>query len=607
MQQGQRAHDRGTRGPSDGEIQQAAVSPSPRRASPAAPSRPSAALRPYVRPLPVPPAFAAQFPNLPRVVLAVLYQRGLRDPEAVRTFLAPETAPLHDAASLPDIGPALDRLAAALRAGERIALYGDYDVDGVTSLALFAGALRLAGAEPLVALPRRDREGYGLHMAAVAALAEQGARVLVTLDHGVGAPAEIAEARRRGIDVIVIDHHDVPPNIPPALALIDPKRADSRYPFRGLASVGLAYKVATALLERIAPAKAADFAARALDLVALGTVADVAPLVDENRALVARGLARLNAPDGGRVGLRALCTIAGVRPGRLRARTISHVLGPRLNAAGRLDDAHLSFDLLTTDDAAQAERLARALDDLNRERQMLTEQLLARAEHELDEELPLALVGGPDYHLGVIGIVAARLVERWSRPAIVLHHGADEVRGSARSVEGFDVAWALRQCAHLLTRNGGHERAAGFALAPERLAQFQDTLQTLARAALGEQAERVWRVDAEVRLAELTFALAQALDLLEPFGEGNPPPLLLLRRVRIAERRRLGQPAPGPHLSLLLTDGRRRLRAVGFDMGERVGDLPAVLDALGYFELREHPRDGALEPRLRLCDLRPAA
>ncbi|MBI4506463.1 MAG: single-stranded-DNA-specific exonuclease RecJ [Chloroflexi bacterium] len=555
----------------------------------------------------MPPAFLALFPELPGVVAAVLYQRGLGDAAAARTFLAPQAAPLHDTALLPDIAPALDRLAAAVRAAERIALYGDYDVDGVTSLALFGEALRLAGAEPLVALPRRDREGYGLHMSAVTALAEQGTRVLVTLDHGVGAAAEVAEARRRGIDVIVLDHHEVPPRMPPALALIDPKRADSRYPFRDLASVGLAYKLATALLERAAPAAAAAFADRALDLVALGTVADVAPLVDENRGLVARGLAGLNAPAGGRVGLRALCAVAGVWPGRIRARTVSHTLGPRLNAAGRLDDARLSFDLLTTQDTAQAEHLARALDELNRERQALTEQLLVQAERDLDGGLPLALVGGPDYHLGVIGIVAARLVDRWARPAVVLHHGAAEVRGSARSVEGFDVAWALRQCAHLLTRNGGHERAAGFALAPEQLGPFQHALQALARERLGDKAAPPWRIDAEVRMAELTFELARALDLLEPFGEGNPPPLLLLRRVRVGERRRVGRPAPGAHLALLLTDGRRRLRAIGFDMGERIGALPDVLDALGYLELRELPRDGTLELRLRLCDLRPAA
>lgn len=578
----------------------------PEHAPRAASGQATAAPRPWRWPPPLPPGFAARFPDLLPPLVAVLYRRGLRDPDAVRAFLAPEAAPLHPTPLLPDAALALNRLTRALRAGERIALYGDYDVDGVTALALFAEALRLAGAEPLVLLPRRDREGYGLHMGAVAAVAAQGARLLVTLDHGVGAPAEVAEARRRGVDVIVIDHHEVPPTPPPALALVAPKRADSRYPFRHLATVGLAYKLATALLERVAPAVAASFARQALDLVALGTVADVAPLVDENRTLVARGLAVLNAPDASRPGVRALCAAAGVRPGRIRARTISFVLGPRLNAAGRLDDARLSFDLLTTTDLRAAEHLATTLDALNRERQLLTEQLVAQAERELDHTKPVAVVGGKDYHLGIIGIIAARLVERWRRPAVVVHHGDGELRGSARSVEGFDVAWALRQCAAYLTRNGGHERAAGFALVPEQLAPFSAALQDLARAALAGQPAPPWVIDAEVSLGDVTFALAQAFERLEPLGEGNPPPLLLIRRARVAERRRLGQPAPGRHLSVLLTDGRRRVRALGFDMGDRLREVPSVLDVLAYLELREHPCDGALEVRLRLCDFRPA-
>ena len=472
--------------------------------------------------------------DVPPFVASLLARRGLHTPAAARDFLHPRLNLLSDPFSLPNMPAAIDRILRAVTAGERIVLYGDYDVDGVTSLTILSGALRAYGADVPCFLPLRIEEGYGLSAEGVARCVEtHRPQLLIAVDCGTASVREINALQASGVDVIVFDHHEPQAELPACVALVNPKLGDT---YHYLCSAGLVFKVCHALLKR-RPLPGFDLK-HSLDLVALGTVADLVPLVEENRIFVRRGtqeLARSRRP-----GVRALMEVAAVKS-PVRPVHIGFRLGPRLNAAGRLGTAQAALELLTTTDETRARELAASLDAQNRERQTVEQQTLAEAQVQLathfaeDGTLPHAaiVVGARGWHPGVLGIVASRLMRHHHRPTLVI--GFDEKgvgKGSGRSIEGLSLVGALGECATLLDKFGGHEMAAGLTLQEAAFPDFQRNFFAVARTILNdEQLQPCLRLNAEITLAELDADFLGCHESLQPFGMGNPQPVFLARRV----------------------------------------------------------------------------
>ncbi len=555
---------------------------------------------------PPPPEVAARLSHLHPVLVRVLARRGITTADEADIFLY-GGALSDNPYRLKGMNEAVTRLRFALRRGERIAVYGDFDADGVSSTALMTAALRSLGADVRPYIPHRVDEGYGLNFDALDQLKEEGCRVVVTVDCGIRSVEEVAHGQRLGLDMIVTDHHSIGPELPPAHAVINPKRADSRYPFPSLAGVGVAYRLAQGLLRaarhdsQIAgtPLNEEDL----LDLVALGTVADIVPLRGENRHLVRLGLARLNEPS--RLGVRALMEKAGVQPGRVTSWAIGFMLGPRINAAGRLKTGMLAYDLLTTDDPAQAITLAAELDQLNQRRQALTRRHAEEALATLlaGEEAFLHLVASPAYEHGIVGLVASQIAEATYRPAAVVHQGETESRGSARSIPEFDITSALDQCRDLLVRHGGHAAAAGFTVRNEHLPALKERLQAIAQAELAEK-DLVPRlhIDAEVTLSELDWATQAQLALVEPCGHENEPPVLMARDLEVRHSRVVG--ADGQHLKLVVSDGRLVFDAIAFRQARWAERMPTRVDLAFTLDVNEWNEERRLQ--LNVLDLRPA-
>ncbi len=547
---------------------------------------------------------------LPGPIATVLLGRGHRDPERLDPFLNPRLADLADPDTLPNMAAAVDRVWAALDAGEPMLVFGDYDVDGLCSTALAIDVLRALGGQVRGFLPNRQDHGYGLSVAALnAALAvDVPPRLLITVDCGTGSAEAVAAAGALGIDVIVTDHHEPDATLAAPLALVNPKLVPG-HPAEGLAGVGVAFKLCHALVKRglregRAVARALDLR-HYLDLVAVATVADVVPLVGENRVLVRHGLQRLNTAP--RLGLRALMDAAGIAGRTLDCHHIGFVLGPRLNAAGRLGGAEGALELLLTQDPALAARRARELDRANQDRKTIETRMLRDAEAELESavragELFGLVVGNVAWHLGTAGIVASRLVGRFGRPALVVAIDAQgRGRGSCRGIDRLDILAVLQECADLLDKFGGHKMAAGVEVAAERLPALRERFNAACRSRLeGLDLRPVQRVDAWIRLAEADGRLLRALDRLRPMGSGNPEPYWGLRRVRLAAPPgRVGREQQ--HLKLLLAQGGSQIAAVGFNLGGvpvPEGELDLVV------QVREHWRGEGVE--LEVADLRPA-
>ena len=554
---------------------------------------------------PPPPEAEEALQRFPPVLRALLYNRGYTTYATARAFLEAAPPPgSEDPFALRGMEAAVERLSHAIRYGEPIAVYGDYDADGVTATALMVETLQALGAQVRPYIPNRFDEGYGLNNEALSALHEAGVRVVVTVDCGIRSLDEAAHARRLGLDLIVTDHHVPGRELPPALAVINPKQPGDEYPEKNLAGVGLAYKLAQALMRRLRP-QGAESVQEHLDLVALGTVADLAPLVGENRHLVRGGLHRLRQTR--RQGLYSLIRVAGLEPQRVNATHIGFMLGPRLNAAGRLESALAALNLLLARSPAEAGPLAQQLDRQNRERQRLTKEVEREAERLAlgeSEDLPWVLFAAhPAFNPGVVGLAASRLVERYYRPAIVAQQGPEFTRGSCRSIPEFHITRALEQCADLLTHYGGHAAAAGFTVRNEHLPAFVARLQAIAAEQLGALDLRpTLKADAEVQLSDLTPELLGHMRWLEPTGFGNPRPRFVVRGARVLSARAVG--SDGSHLKLILGDGTARHEAIAFRQGHWLGHLPPEVDILFTFEWNEF--NGRRIPQLNIKDLRPS-
>ena len=526
------------------------------------------------------------------VTASVLARRGYDEPEAARRFLE-AALPGHDPLLLGDMAAAIERIQSAVEEGKRICVHGDYDVDGICATALAVLLLRELGADVAWHLPSRFEEGYGVSSETLARLADDGVGLLLTVDCGITAVEEIAEAKRCGLDVVVTDHHRPGETLPdcPVVAT-----RPSSYPFPELCGTGVVHKLGEALLGSDHPA-----VRRNLDLVALATIADVVPLVDENRALAAAGLKALAATR--RAGLQALMRCAGVDPAAVDSGAVGFRLAPRINAAGRLGRPDVALDLVLTEDAAEARRHAETLEELNRDRQAVEDRILRQAVEAVDEMSEPRrrrrgyVLWNEDWHEGVIGIVASRLVERFHRPVVLITRSQDGWKGSGRSIPSFDLHGALGACFASLERFGGHRAAAGLSIAEDRLEQFADDFAAHADAHLdADDLFEVVKIDAVVSARDLTLGLAEELERLAPFGLGNPEPTLLVPATEAVSPATVGE---GKHLRFRVKQhGRDAGTAIAFGQGTQLDRLRAAGRFDVAFRLKENHWNGTVAPQL---------
>jgi len=549
----------------------------------------------------------------PPVLRQILFNRGYANDADARAYLNAKPDFNTDPFQMTGMREAVMRIQFAIQNHEPIAIYGDYDVDGVTATALLVESLKTLNADVRGYIPNRFEEGYGLNINALDELKADGVKLVITVDCGIRSPSEALHARSIGLDLIISDHHHPDgENLPPALAVINPKQHGDLYPDKDLAGVGIAYKIAEALLsnkkQETSNEKKTSLGTlnSLLDLVALGTVADLAPLVGENRTLVRKGLRQMQQTT--RQGLFSLAAVSELVLAKVNAGHIGFTLGPRLNAAGRLKEALAAFELLTTSDVFRAGELAQMLDMQNRERQHITRDMQKQAEEMVMNEDPhayLLFAAHEDFNAGVVGLAASRLTEKYYRPAIVASKGAQETRGSCRSIPEFHITDALDQCADLLVRHGGHAAAAGFTVRNENLSELVTRLKAIAEEKLSHEDLRpTFTADAEVSLVEMRPDLYdKCLRYLEPTGYGNRNAVFVARNVKVKSSRTVG--ADAKHLKLSLEDDKKFSHdAIGFRLGEWHKNMPLRVDILFTYEVNEY--NGRIGYQLNLKDLRAA-
>ncbi|MBE0430870.1 MAG: single-stranded-DNA-specific exonuclease RecJ [Dehalococcoidia bacterium] len=529
--------------------------------------------------LPPVPAEYLSASGFPPLVSQLLYNRGVR-PEEIDPFLASDRRLEGNPFQLPDMSQAVSRIYKALLAREKVAVYGDFDVDGVTATVILVEGLSNLGAEVTVYLPDRLSEGHGVKIPALENIAAQGVSLVITVDCGVTDVAEVERAKALGMDMIITDHHIPLERLPRAVAVVDPKRKDSEYPYPDLAGAGVAYKLLQALFHRNSREQ---WVTSFLDLVAMATVTDVSPMVGENRYLVKEGLRELN--NSSRVGVQEIVKLAGLKQGELRSEDIAWVLGPRLNSAGRINNASTSYQVLTTRSPEEARLLALELEENNVERQRLSQEGLSLAKERLAAKLhlPLLMEGDERYSVGIIGLVAGKLVDEFYKPAVLVSIGPELCRGSCRSIPEFNMVTALDSCRDLVTAFGGHPLAAGFTVPRSNLAQLEQRLVALATEQLSHvDLRRELKIDAEVPLDALAGDTFNLIQELGPFGRGNPQPAFLTRQVQVVECRNFG--GRGEWLGLKLKQGNVTWRAVDFESRRKREEIPSCLDIVYKLE-----------------------
>jgi single-stranded-DNA-specific exonuclease len=537
--------------------------------------------------------------GLSLLIAQLLYNRGVKL-EDIDPFLSADRRLEGNPFLLPDISQAVNRVYKAVLAREKVAVYGDFDVDGVTAIVILVEGLSRLGAEVIPYIPDRINEGHGLKISALEKLHAQGANLVITVDCGVTDLKEVKQAQDMGMDIIITDHHMPVKSLPRAVAVVDPKRKDSVYPFLDLAGAGVAFKLLQALFHKDSREK---WLTKLLDLVVLATVTDLVSLVGENRYLVKEGLKELN--NSSRVGIQEMVKLAGLKLGELDAEDISWVLGPRLNAAGRMNNASTSYQILTTRSPEEVHLLALELEEKNAERQKLTNEVLSRAKEKLAAKLhlPVLIDSDESYSIGVIGLVASKLVDEFYKPAIIINLGQELCQGSCRSIAEFDIVSALAKCHDLLTAFGGHPLAAGFTVACRDLAQLEQRLVNLATDQLGHLELRPELViDAELPLSVLAGDTFNLVQKLSPFGWGNPQPTFLTRQVEVVECRNFGN--QGEWLRLKLKQGNVTWQAVDFESRKKRNEIPSYIDVV--YNLEKSHWNGEEVLSLNLLDFAPA-
>lgn len=543
--------------------------------------------------------------NIPTLVTKLLIKRGYDNPEAIQCFLNIDESRLYDPYLLSGMHEAVARIEQAKQNGEKVRIYGDYDADGVSSTSLLWYAFSEYGLDFDYYIPHRMLEGYGLNKLAIDKAKEEGITLIVTVDTGISAYEEVEYAKQIGVDIVVTDHHEPPEQLPKAVAVVNPKQAHCNYPFKGLAGVGVAFKLATALLEKV-PLQWTGIAA-------LGTVADLMPLEDENRIIVSYGLQELR--KGGQLGFKALAEVSGIDITELNATNIGFGIAPRINAAGRLMHAKQAVQLLISTNEQEAIQIATELDELNKERQHIVEEMVNEAEAQWQHKVKQAKLAGTKepsvivlakegWNVGVIGIVASKLLERYYRPVIILGIDGEKgyAKGSARSIDGFDLHAALTACDELLDHYGGHQAAAGMTLAIDKLSMLEQRLSELADQWLSDED---WipklTIDLCCNLEDITLDTISQLSLLEPFGMNNPSPRVWIKGASIADRRAIGK--EGKHLKMLVKGNDHVLDIIGFGMGQLAAnlELKQPIDIVGELSINEW--NSVSKPQLQLHDV----
>ncbi len=549
------------------------------------------------------------FKDFPKPIARALFHRGIQDPETARAFFQTEVVASPDPFRMAGMDQATERILQAIHSREPIVVYGDYDTDGVTATAMLVHFLRSIGAEVSAYIPNRFEEGYGLNCPALKGIADQGARVVVSVDCGARSLAEAEFAKQIHLELIITDHHSPGTVEPECCAFLDPKREACAYPDKNLAGVGVAYRLVQALLRSL-PTSDPSAAENYLDLVAVGTVADMVPLLGENRMLVRAGLQALNdfLHTPLRPGMDQLLKVAGISRGKVDAHTIGFILGPRLNASGRMDTAIDALELLLASDPGEAKQRAAALDAQNRDRQGATREIYLEAKKILmqsdgfnADQPPWFLMAQKEgFNSGVIGLAASRIMDEFYRPSAVVTIEGGMARGSIRSVPGFHITEALDSCADLLERFGGHAAAAGFTIRTDRLTELRQRLERLAGDSLSQRDPHPsLTIDSEVALPDLSWDLLEWIHRLEPCGQGNPSPMFFARGLSVPFKRSVGK--ENAHLKLTLSDGRRDIDAIAFGFGPLERKLPARVDAAFYLEENNY---SGRQLQLRIADLR---
>ena len=550
---------------------------------------------------PVPRGHPLDKCGLSPLITQVLFNRGLADASQVEPFLSVDKRLSPDPFLLPDMEIAVTRIYRAVLSGEKIAIYGDFDADGITSTAVLVQGLRAFNIEAVPYIPHRINEGHGLKIAAVEALHQQGVSLIISADCGITGVNPVKKAHRLGMDVIITDHHTPTEELPPALAAVNPKIAGSHYPFVELAGVGVAYKLLQALLMGVNKQAQLE---QVVDLVALGTVADMTPLLGENRYLVSQGLKRMNASP--RLGLVELLNKAGTTAGALTSENITWTIAPRLNTASRMDHALPSYELLMTDSTARAGELTTWLEQKNTERQQITAKAtdVAREQVLAGKLEPLIMVRVDDFSSGISGLVANKLSDEFYRPSVVIRTGKKISTGSCRSIPEFNLIESLTQCRELFVEFGGHKGAAGFMILTHNIPLLYERLVKIAESKLeGVDLRPKIDIDAEVALKDLAGSAYRTLQQLAPFGQANPQPVFISRNIKVVGCRTMG--SDGGHLRLKLEQGGMVWDCVAFGAGANQAEMSAPIDIVYNLELDQW--NGKSTLRLNLLDFAKAA
>lgn len=546
----------------------------------------------------------AQELNISPLTAQVLINRGIKDPAQAAVFLKPSLNHLRDPLEIPDTAAAVKRVLEAREKREKVLVFGDYDVDGVTGTAILIHVLASLGIQADHYIPHRYEEGYSLSLDSVRQIADRGVKLIITVDCGVSSLKEIELAGSLGLDVIVTDHHNIPERLPPAHSVVNPKRLADGHPSRDLSGAGVAFKFAWALL-RLSGSRDKQFLASLLDLAALGTISDVVPLTAENRVLAVNGLNLINARP--RPGLKRLIEVSSLK-GRINVNHVYFALAPRINAAGRLEHASTSLELLLTDDENKAGQLARELNDINLRRRGIGDDIKDEALQKLAAcaaQEKLCFLSGRDWHPGVIGIVASQIVDRFCRPAVLVGINDGVGRGSARSLEGVNIFSLLNDCRDLFIDFGGHAGAAGFEIEPAKVAELEKRLRDLAGSRIPEEALKPkLRLDAVIAPASITLSLAKELEQLAPHGEGNPQPVFMSQELELSGMKCVGKDRR--HLKLKLNDGGADLDTIGFGFGHLEPTLKFATKYDVAYTLEANEWDGFETAQLKLADIRPA-
>ncbi|HEX79113.1 MAG TPA: single-stranded-DNA-specific exonuclease RecJ [Dehalococcoidia bacterium] len=534
------------------------------------------------------------------LIAQLLYNRGVTEPSQIEQFLKADSRLSGDPWLIPDMHQAVTRTYRALLSGEHIAVYGDFDADGITGTALLVQGLEALGGNITPYIPHRLEEGHGLNSAALEYLQQDGASLVISVDCGITGISQTAKAKKKGLDIIITDHHTPLEELPPAIANIDPKRADSDYPFSDLAGVGVAFKFLQALYQSMGrEAQLNGF----LDLVALGTVADMMPLLGENRYLVKQGLNLINTQP--RPGIREMALLAGITTDNLNTDDISWILAPRLNATGRLEHALSSYKLMITDSEDEARQIAMVLEEKNAERQRLTIKALSKAREQILGRgiTPILIASDNDYPAGIIGLVAGRLTDEFYRPSLVIRTGDSHSSGSCRSIPEFNIIQALNYCRNLFSRFGGHARAAGFTLPTKNLPYLEQQLRQMAAKELaGIDLRPRLDIDARTTLHQLRGNTYKSIQELAPFGQGNQPPVFISQHVEVADCQSMGN--NGEHLRLKLKQNGVTWDAVAFRLGNCLSEVHSFIDIV--YNLKLEQWCGQERLRLNILDFAPA-